>query len=89
MIKYTLDKEHASELFKREAVLIENIDVIPRKRAIRYLGKEAVDYANGIGEHNIYTVRGAASCDYLYKKGFEKAVTYHNIIILKEEIDEH
>lgn len=88
MIEYILNKEQAEKLFKRESVMIGDEDVIPDIRAIRCFGKEAVSFAHGIRDSNTYGLgKNNISLPYLYKKGFQKAVTYHNIMMLQEEID--
>lgn len=84
MIEHTLNQAETFHILKKESVLINNQNVIPTNRAITYLGKAAVDYASQkSGDWNIYCLgQPNLSLKYLYMKGFEKAVTFHNISIL-------
>lgn len=88
MIKGTLTKEEADNLFMREAILVGNIDVIPYQRAIFLLGKDAVAFAKAGEDWNEYWLGSKEkSIKYLYKAGFRKAVTYHNIMmVLSDEL---
>ena len=86
MITKTLTSAEAQALFNKYAFLISRGDVIPCADAERLLGKEAVAFANKAGEDwNLYSLGdGKPSMRYLTYRGFEKAVTYNNIIIATE-----
>ena len=65
-----LNKEKADELFRKYAVLIGKVDVIPEFRAVNLFGEDAVDFARrivkncsngfGVGDYTIFisTIRG-------------------------------
>lgn len=86
MITKVLTRAEAQTLFDKHAFLIGRSDVIPRADAERLLGKEAVAFADKDGEDcNLYSLGdGKPSMRFLTYKGFEKAVTYNNIIIATE-----
>lgn len=86
MLEHTLNKTETAEIFNKESILIGGHDVIPREKAIIYLGEAAVNFANINGvDCNTYSIGKAnTNLNYLYKRGFEKAVTYYNIVLLSE-----
>lgn len=86
MITKILTRAEAQALFNEYAFLIGRRDVIPCADAARLLGKEAVAFADQDGEdRNSYSLGdGKPSMRYLTYNGFEKAVTYNNIIIATE-----
>lgn len=83
MIRGTLTREEADTLFIRESFLVGNDNVISYQRAVYLLGKNAVEFAKEAGtdwnEHWLGSKE--KSIRYLYKAGFRKAVTYHNIMV--------
>lgn len=87
MITGTLNKMEASRLFESEAVMVENKDVIPAARAIALFGEEAAAYAHEYGsDKNEYWLGSKDKrLKYFYRSGFNKIVTYHNIMTLREE----
>ncbi len=84
MITGTLNRTEVDRIFQKEAVLIGGEDVIPYGVAVEYLGKSAVDFARIAGaDYNEYWLGDKKhSLRYLYKKGFEKAVTHYNIMTI-------
>lgn len=83
MVRGTLTREEADNLFMREAFLVGNDNVIPYQRAVYLLGKDAVEFAKEAGtDRNEYWLGSKEkSIAFLYKAGFRKAVTYHNIMV--------
>ena len=83
MVRGTLTREEADNLFMREAFLVGTDNVIPYQRAVYLLGKDAVEFANEAGtDRNEYWLGSKErSIAFLYKAGFRKAVTYHNVLI--------
>ncbi len=77
-----LNKEQTDMLFQQNAVLIGEVDGMPRYRAVELFGEEAVDYVMGRdlrnGYYNVYHIKGCGTC-YLTCKGFRAAATYVNL----------
>lgn len=84
MITGTLNRMEVDRIFQKEAVLIGKTDVIPYEVAVEYLGKSAVEFASICGvDYNEYWLGDKKhSLRYLYKKGFEKAATHYNIMVI-------
>lgn len=80
-----LYKADVEKIFQEKAVFIGNQDVIPFDAVVELLGKSASELAKRQGDYNEYWIRDKEyMLKYFYKKGFEKAVTYHNIMIIKQ-----
>ena len=86
MITKTLTSAETQALFNKYAFLISRSDAIPCSAAERLLSKEAIAFASKAGEDwNLYGLGdGKPSIRYLTYRGFEKAVTYNNIILAAE-----
>lgn len=78
-------KDDVAKIFDREKILIGNEDVIPEYRAIEIFGKEAVDFAKGVGNvgMNGFGI-GDYTLNYLYHSGFNVAATYVNICNIRD-----
>lgn len=78
-----LNKLQADELFRREAVLIGQDDVIPAFKAVALFGEKAVSFAKtGNGNWNGFGV-GDFTLDYLTHTGFLAAVSFYNVEQMK------
>lgn len=84
-----MTREEADNLFMREAFLVGIDNVISYQRAVYLLGNDAVEYANSAGtDWNEYWLGSKEkSIRYLYKAGFRKAVTYHNVLIALNDVE--
>lgn len=87
-----MNKTQATELFQREAVLFGGRDGIPEERAVKLLGKEAVDFAHRMEGNdnrrglyfNGYGI-GHYTAAYMTLEGLYAAITYNNVSILEKE----
>lgn len=90
MIKKTLSKANAMEIFEREAVFFHGTDAIPEYRIIELFGAAAADYIVKNIHLNGYLIdgedwNGCGACSreqpfirYFYKTGYMKIVSEHN-----------
>ncbi len=77
-----LNKEQVNLLFRQNAVLIGDVDGMPRYRAEELFGKEAVGCVIGVESRCGYSdVYGIGNCGILYLtyRGFQAVATYANI----------
>lgn len=79
----TLNKDIVDVLFRREAVLIGNMDVVPKFRVADLFGTDAADFAVRQGFWNGYGV-GDYTFEYITHKGFQAAASYFNVQRLRE-----
>lgn len=84
IITGVLNKTETDRLFESEAILVGKSDVMPYETAVRLLGASAVKYASKPGEdYNEHWLGNEKDrMRYLYKSGFYKAVTYHNVMFM-------
>ena len=84
-INKELNLEQTEKLFRDNAIMIGGRDYVPTDTAEKLLGRNAVKYANKLGEdYNCYStgeLGGFKEIVYLTKNGFIKAVTFKNIMI--------
>ncbi len=77
-----LNSKQVNQLFQQNAVLIGNVDGMPKYQAVELFGEEAVDFVMGMncsnGYYNEYGI-GNYDAAYLTYKGFQTAATYVNI----------
>lgn len=75
-----LNEQQVKELFYKEAILIGTTDRFPVFRAVELLGEKAVKYGARVpgNDVNVYVIDGY-DLPYLTYRGFQRAVTYHNI----------
>lgn len=80
-----LSKVQVDALFRREAILISDKDMVPEYRAIELFGDEAVNFAckNGSKYHNGFGV-GDFTVMCLTYRGFQMAATYSNVQQLRD-----
>lgn len=93
MLKTTLSKAQAEELFQKEAVFFHGYDAIPEHRVVELFGADAAAY---MGRNACYDgclvggrdYNGCGACTpdrpflrYYYKSGFLQFVTEHNYLL--------
>lgn len=82
-----LNKAQVDELFRREALLIEQRDVVPEYSAEALFGTEAVAFAKHTGgpgrAFNEFGI-GNESPPYLTYMGFQIAASFYNVRTLRQ-----
>lgn len=84
-IEDVLNKEEAEKVFKDHSIFMSGYDVFPLQTAAVLFGKEAVKFVPLRDEKQLYKNAfyiGGEKLEYLYRKGFEMLVTYHNAMML-------
>lgn len=88
-MKKTYTKEQLYWVFKREAVLIGDADIVPATRAALYFSKKALDFSKRLGKlqaSNAYGIGDRCSnYEYFTLYGLELAATFDNISLLLDE----
>ena len=85
IIQCSLNKEQADALFSANAVMMCGRNVIFDYKIAELFGADACAWAEGCMRHDGYLEWGMdcnswgdCGCNYFYKSGFEKIVSYHN-----------
>lgn len=81
-----LNSKQVQELFEKEAILINDRDVIPQYAVEKLFGKAAMEFAKSIQDYKnlgywseYYIDGGSYKLAFLTYKGFRIAATYSNI----------
>lgn len=76
-----LTKDQVVDLFQREAIMINDMDVVPKFRVSRLFGKEAAEFADRLSNHRYSSCYGVGdyTLDYMTYPGFLIAASYYNV----------
>lgn len=76
-----LNKDQVVELFHREAIMIDDRDVVPKFRINRLFGQEATEFADRLSNHRYSSCYGVGDymLHYMTYPGFLIAASYYNV----------